>query len=352
MTGPRWTPQFREVIQDPNVVEEFDRLASVLNAALAGQTTFDAESGLDTGQTVNTRPISDSGAADFAIRWLKGPWLLNSDGDVGGQAVIRPPQITSNQDNYAPDGIDTAIGLELTSDAARTITGLRIQAQQRRLLFILNRGSFNITFPHNNSGSTASQRFGLGATGESFVLTPGRLVWFFYDVSGQLWRFFALPAVSPGSLPSSLGASWGLIGSVTASGASHDFADLSGYRELLIVMSLVTCDNNSIRQVLVSTDNGGSFSTTSGDYVVLSGAGAVTNVTYLGFDTGNDTIAHSGWMMISLFNTVYPKPVTCAVPQSNLTSQLVTPATACNAIRIRPSGGNNFNGGTFYVFGR
>lgn len=202
-SGFLWVPAFRDLISDSFVNEEFDRLSAQLKAAFSEHTGVEAETGLDTGATVKTLPSDDAGAAPQpGIRWMEGPWLLNADGDLPGKAVIRPPTILSNQNDYAPLGLDTCIGMGLTSDADRTITGIRVATRQTRLLYILNAGTtYSLTFPSDDTGSLDIHRFGLGTAGDTLVLPPGRVVWFFYDVVAQLWRLFALPAVAFSDLP-------------------------------------------------------------------------------------------------------------------------------------------------------
>lgn len=202
-SGFRWTPSFRGLLQDPYVQEEFDRLAAQLKAAFDEHTRAEAEKGLDTGATINTLPSTDAGdVPQTGIRWMEGPWLLNADGDLPGKAVIRPPMILSTQNDYAPLGLDTCIGMGLTGDADRTITGIRVAKRQTRLLYVLNAGdTYSFTFPSNDTSSLDIHRFGLGAAGDTLVLPPGRVVWFFYDVVAQLWRLFALPAVAFSGLP-------------------------------------------------------------------------------------------------------------------------------------------------------
>ncbi len=201
-----YTVALDALITDKSVVEELRRI----QAAFAGLSTLptraDAEAGLDTGAQVNTLPIDDAGRTDAAVRWLKGPWLLNADGDAPGIAVIRPPTIAADQNNYAPLGIDTAIGMELMSSAAVTLTGIRSAKLQRRLLFIENRGQFTISIAQNSANSLDANRFGFGDPGELLAIPSRRVVWFYYDTFDERWRLFALPAIDPNNLPASLKA--------------------------------------------------------------------------------------------------------------------------------------------------
>ena len=207
----RYVPAFRGLIQDPAVVEEFDHLAAVLKGIIAGQAPGAAEAGIDTGLTIQATGLGPPGptipSLEPGIRWLTGPWLFGPDGNTSSGIVLRPPTITANQDNYAPLGIDTCIGLELDSDANRTITGIRIAARQRRLLTLLNRGNFSLSFPHNDTGSIAVNRFGFGASGDILTLPSGAAVWLSYDVGSEVWRTFAIPLVPFPNLPASIGGS-------------------------------------------------------------------------------------------------------------------------------------------------
>ena len=72
--------------------------------------------------------------------------------------VLAPAQITADQNNYAPTGIATATTLGLTSDAARTITGINATQAAGRVLYLLNGGSFTINLAHDSASSTATNR--------------------------------------------------------------------------------------------------------------------------------------------------------------------------------------------------
>lgn len=66
-----------------------------------------------------------------------------------------PDQITADQNNYVIGNYDA---LRLSSDAARTITGLN-RGVKGRSLRIFNIGSFAITLAHQDANSTAEYRF-------------------------------------------------------------------------------------------------------------------------------------------------------------------------------------------------
>lgn len=211
-----YTVAERNAITDPAVLAELDRVSAVTKAldaqlqSLGGNqgasdlSPLAAETGLITGKLVNTLPVDAAGKIDNTRRWLMGPWLLNADGNMPGDAVIRPPQILGNQDNYAPDGMDTCIGLELNGATDIIFSGLRTAAVQRRLIFILNTGLFNFIFQNESANSVAQNRIGLGAGSDTLTLPPGRIVWWYFDAWASRWRLFALPAVPSADLPASI----------------------------------------------------------------------------------------------------------------------------------------------------
>ncbi len=97
--------------------------------------------------------------------------------------VDSPVQITGDQDNYDP----LAAGvLRLTSDAARTVTGVGRGRDGRRLV-VINVGGFNITIAHQNVGSAAANRVITG-TAADVALTPDDYMVLYYDHVTLRWR--------------------------------------------------------------------------------------------------------------------------------------------------------------------
>lgn len=119
------------------------------------------------------------------IHFGAGPVTFDDVGNNNGETIVRPPLIASSQDNYAPAGIDTALGLDLESSGAINITGIRAFQLQRRLLIITNIGNSNITLKHNTT-SVASYRFGFPG-GADIVLASTECIILFYNVKAQLW---------------------------------------------------------------------------------------------------------------------------------------------------------------------
>jgi hypothetical protein len=110
-------------------------------------------------------------------------WRLVSTTAKASEQVSTPTQIASNQDNYAPTGIETARYLRISSDAARNITGLTSGYAGRRLTLV-NVGAYNITLK-NDATSTAANRF--LSTGDFAVPADGAAeLW--YDATSSRWR--------------------------------------------------------------------------------------------------------------------------------------------------------------------
>lgn len=116
---------------------------------------------------------------------------LSPTGMVNGRRLTMTPyspsQITSDQDNYNP--VSPWRNLRVSSDAARTITGL-VAGQDGEERFFVNVGSFNIILAHESGSSTAENRF-LCSTGSSITVLPDNRVAIMYDDTTDRWRVFA-----------------------------------------------------------------------------------------------------------------------------------------------------------------
>ncbi len=194
------------------LVAELDRVAAFSKtietsiAALGGNITdLAAAQGLDTGKTIQTLP-TDASLLPTGVRWLTGPWLINADGNTApaNGAALRF-RLTSDVNDFAPAGIDTAIVLELDADGAHTITGIRVAATQRRFLVVVNRSGFTLTFTVNDPLSQPSNRFEFSPLpGELLQLPAGTLMLLYYEVSAGRWHLSGIPMVPTANLPASL----------------------------------------------------------------------------------------------------------------------------------------------------
>lgn len=107
--------------------------------------------------------------------------------------VLTPAQITTNQNDYAPIGIDACTLLRLSTDASRQITGLNAILGSRgatqingRLLLVKNVGANDLVLVHESGSSTAAYRFNLPGAG-NLTLNPSDMVILFYDGTATRW---------------------------------------------------------------------------------------------------------------------------------------------------------------------
>jgi len=102
--------------------------------------------------------------------------------DVVGFATVN---IAATTHNYALG--DTVSQLRMSSTGPETVTGIA-GGTQGRVLRVTNVDSIDIlSFPHENTGSTAANRF-ITPDGQTFHLNPGATVDMFYDGESDRWR--------------------------------------------------------------------------------------------------------------------------------------------------------------------
>jgi hypothetical protein len=118
---------------------------------------------------------------------------LNISKDVGLNGAIShggynaPAIIVADQNDYAlPANVSI---VSLTTDAARSITGFLAPTTRRRVVVWNGNalGTFSITFPEQNAGSAAANRFNTGGDG-NVVIAPQRGAEFIYDLAGARWK--------------------------------------------------------------------------------------------------------------------------------------------------------------------
>lgn len=114
---------------------------------------------------------------------------------VAVTGVISPAQITSDQNDYNPTNLATSSVLRLSTDANRNITGLQGGASGR-IIWILNVGSFPITFKDASGGSSAANRFSFG--GLDVIVMSGESQELVYDSTTVRWRITTKRAAAGG----------------------------------------------------------------------------------------------------------------------------------------------------------
>jgi hypothetical protein len=96
------------------------------------------------------------------------------------------PTILGDQDDYYPTGLEDMTILRISSDAARSITGLDTGVNGR-FLVIFNGGSYPITFKHEDSSSLAANRF-LFENDDDAILAPDGGMVLIYCGDSTRWR--------------------------------------------------------------------------------------------------------------------------------------------------------------------
>jgi hypothetical protein len=122
----------------------------------------------------------------------RGVLRLSRTSFGGGAALCSQPrspaQITSDQNNYAPN---TFSNIRLSSDAARSITGLVAGVPGEQIHCIRNVGSHAITLEHQHTSSDEANRF-LSITGADIVLAAGEAAAGYYDDTDARWIIWKL----------------------------------------------------------------------------------------------------------------------------------------------------------------
>ena len=146
-----------------------------------------------------------SGTGINLTHWKKGPWILDDPASATPDvAIIRPANLIAGTtyNNYSPEGMDTAVGIEQqsTGSASITVTGMKAPpgANQKRMFFFRNDdSSTGIIFKHENAGSTDVNRFRL-PSGQDVTVAAGQNLWLYYDADRQRWTAAVTPHQSGG----------------------------------------------------------------------------------------------------------------------------------------------------------
>lgn len=193
---------FRE--QLPTSTEgEFDALVSRLKSLLLKEHNDDGSHKLFTNSLI-ANPNSTLGKnilEEEGHWWRKGPWRLDdpraTDKHIVGLRPSDPAAGTYN--DYAPDGIDTAVLVEIEPLGDITLTGLKAPlGRNKRFLILRNRdSSATITLSHNSSLSALPNRFSL-PSGEDLELGPRQAVWLYYDPTATAYTLSVTSHVAGG----------------------------------------------------------------------------------------------------------------------------------------------------------
>jgi len=146
--------------------------------------------------------------------------LLKPQVAVAFAGILSAPQITANQNDYAPTGLDAATTIRLYSDASRDVTGLAAASVNGKFLLVHNVGSFDIVLKDEDTGSSAFNRFAL--PDGDVTLTADMLVVMQYDQGSLRWRI-----VSGGGGGAAAGSFWTYTAQSTNYAAGNrEFVDM------------------------------------------------------------------------------------------------------------------------------
>lgn len=130
-------------------------------------------------------------ADNVAATGLQGVVQVGSTLTIAGVAretsVISPTQLTANQNNWNPTGLSSARIIRISSDAARTITGIVAQPAGT-LLTIYNTGSQNIILAHADTVNSSAANVIICPGAVSLTLNGGDSATIWYDSVNALWR--------------------------------------------------------------------------------------------------------------------------------------------------------------------
>lgn len=98
--------------------------------------------------------------------------------------VVAPEQILANQNDYSPAGLAAAGVLQISSDAARSLSGLGGGAEGR-VMVVINVGGAPLTLLDDNAASLAANRFSLGG---NLTLAAKQSALLRYDGTAARWQ--------------------------------------------------------------------------------------------------------------------------------------------------------------------
>ena len=226
------------------VGEELDQLVAEINARtrvdpLTGAFSFGTGPRDITASQITLQDGAEINGANLVINtgthWTKGPWLFDlHPADV---AILRPPQTSGSYNDFNPQGLDTAVGMEIEPSTNTTLTGLNAtQGRQRRLFLLRNRDSSRtVTLKHQSASSSAANRFDLPGAAD-LVIQPNGALLIWYDDSRERWTAFTPESTSTTS------AMYAAIGITIDGGGAAISTGVKGYIRIPYDMTVTGLD--------------------------------------------------------------------------------------------------------------
>ena len=270
----------------------------------------------------------DGRPTQYFIRWAQQRQI-----DI--QQAVSPEEALAIAQAYVTDlladnPLTGGVGIDL-SPSGNILDGVTISANVQAILDVISSTQGAILF----RGATDWQALAPGTAGQ-FLQTAG---------AG------ADPAWATGGGGGGGGA-WSLISSVnlaTTPAPRVPFTGLSAYSELLLLGTDTTTSGSSFRGLNLSTDNGATYFTASGDYKRNSTSGAVSNQVQIDGISTPSNLARSFYILLTGVN-VNGAPKTYRTT-SQLDGFFTGSLSPINAIRATTTVGN-FTSGFLHLLGR
>lgn len=191
-----WTARATGEGGDGNLRCKMNKSAEANTLSLLMQTGYSgrAEIGLagDDDLHVKVSPDGASWIDAMLFDKVSGAAKVNSGFFLTGD--VSPTQIAADQNNYNPSGLAGASVLRISCDAPRNLTGLS-GGGDGRVLALVNVGSFALTLKDAHTGSSAGNRFALGAD-VALAAKQSAVLW--YDATDSRWKLLSGPVAASG----------------------------------------------------------------------------------------------------------------------------------------------------------
>jgi hypothetical protein len=153
-----------------------------------------AEFGLVGADTFRLKVSPDGTAWTEAFNIDQGSGNLTLPRGLALTGVVSPAQITADQNDYNPAGLATASVLQISTDAARNVSGFASGAEGR-CLTVINVGSEPVTLLNESASSSASNRMALGG---NLTISAKQAAILRYDGTAVRWQAIASGAGTSG----------------------------------------------------------------------------------------------------------------------------------------------------------